>query len=324
MGTDMDSTTMSLASVDASPCELPTGARPSRQEDARLVAMVQRQLEEHQQQQNSVLSELSERWESRITSLEKMLNDGLEMAAVTTTSMNERLAKFMGLAEVLEGSVKRIVHDDHEQHQLSRHVSRLEDSLTCKVAELQGDVQRLDRDLASQGAEALRTEWSGKNAHSGLDGSVNLRLERLEREIGVERAQRLRLALDVQESRCDVGRLHALLDTTNDHLASLAQELTFPLAKETDLQVTAVSARSRGLHDEVVGLKNPRCGPSVHKVPRSGSSRFGGEAIERIEEEDEEHGLPSAIDSDIGLTKIVHELGLLPSQDELPHPSLPP
>jgi len=320
-----DATTRSVGSCDDAVAM--TGediAGLSRQEEVHLMlTKMQRRLEEQQQQQRSKYVMLSEKWEARFVALEKALNSGLETATVATTSMNERLAKFMGLAEVLEGAVKRVVQSDRDIASLARRVARVEDSLARKVSEVEGDVACLAQELANDRAErpsaaAAQAEGASGGPRGGGDGgrpaSSRNDVDRLARDLCEERAERLQLALEVQGTRCDLEQLHALLDTANDHLASLSRELSAAAScssgslppERADSWGLQLDALRREIRREAAGRasglaqgtssKGHRRSPGAHRIPRSGSSR-----IERIEEgEEEEERMPEALDGDTG------------------------
>jgi len=302
------------------------GSRPPRPDEPhRMIALLQRHVEDQQQQQRAKIAMLSEKWEERFVALEKALNSGLETATVATTSMNERLAKFMGLAEVLEGAVQRVVQSDRDIASLSRRTARLEDSLARKVAEIEGDVAGLAQELATDRAErpsadpAAGGESDAAKPRSG-DGegrqlSARNDVDRLARQLTDERAERLQLALEVQGTRCDLERMHALLDTTTDHLSSLSRELCTSggeglSAERRDNWGMQLDALRREIRREAAGRaaslaagtssRRHRRSPGALKI-RSGSSR-----IERIEEEEEEEQqqqqqqVPEVLDGDTG------------------------
>lgn len=325
-----DASMRSVSSCDdASPLaahENGSGPRPRHEEVHMVLNTMQRRLEEQEVQRRNKHAALSEKWEARFSALEKALNSGLETATVATTSMNERLAKFMGLAEVLEGAVKRVVQSDREIASLSRRMARVEEALARKVAAVEGDVACLAQELAndrsersSTGGSAIESEGrSSKPSASGGEGGEGHPvlgrndLERLARELSDERAERLQLALEVQGTRCDMEQLHALVDTANDHLSSLSRELTASSGsgglppERRDNWGMQLDALRREIRREAAGRaaglasgtssKGHRRSPGAHRMPRSGSSR-----IERIEEEvEEEQQVPEALDGDTG------------------------
>jgi len=221
----------------------------------------------------------------------------------------------------LEGAVKRVVQSDRDIESLSRRVARVEDALARKVAEVEGDVACLAQELANDRAErpstgsTLGSESSAAKPRGSAEGRLlpgRNDLECIARELSAERAERLQLALEVQGTRCDLERLHALLDTANDHLSSLSRELTASSGsgglppERRDSWGLQMDALRREIRREAAGRasglstgsssKGHHRSPGAHRIHRTGSSR-----IERIEEEvEEEQRTPEAVDGDTG------------------------
>eukprot|EP00439_Symbiodinium_sp_Y106_P069679 s2461_g12.t1 len=92
-----------------------------------------------QSQQEALIAKLTQRWEQRFAALEQALSSGLEVATAATGSMNDRLTRFVSLAEVLEGAVERVIHSSKDIATLSRKVSQIEDDVACLAQELASD-----------------------------------------------------------------------------------------------------------------------------------------------------------------------------------------
>merc|ERR1719188_1729206 len=116
-------------------------------------AMRQR-LEWQQAKFDEQLTSLASQWEQRFTSLEQALNKGLEMAATTTTSMNDRLAKFMNLAGVLENAVERAVNNSKEVASLGKKVGVIQDDVACLAQELASEKVERSKAVADVAREA--------------------------------------------------------------------------------------------------------------------------------------------------------------------------
>ena len=188
-----------------------------------------------QAQQEATLSKLTQRWEQRFAALESALSSGLEVAAAATTSMNERLTRFVSLAEVLEGAVERVIHSSKDIATLSRKVGQIEDDVACLAQELASD--RKDRSEAVSLAqldavcEELRrdlrrpvsSDFVEGSGGPGGSGSPQATLSALSQALGEERAERLRLSSEQRRFAAHAERLEQMLQGATEQLALLAR-----------------------------------------------------------------------------------------------------
>lgn len=222
------------ASATAQGREAPSGAGTA-------LAVLQAHIEEQQRQQSALLANLSEQWERRFANLEQALNSGLEAATSATAQMNERSAKFVSLAEVLEGAVGKALRSSKEVGALSQELRKVEDDLACLAQELANDkgersrmaaaisrkaevqiaslCETLREDLRTAAARPSPREQTGPVASTGD-------LERIVRELGEERGERRQLALQLQDQASDTAQLQVHLDSVNEHLLRMSRELT--------------------------------------------------------------------------------------------------
>jgi len=126
-------------------------------------------IEEQQVCQRGTMTKLAQQWESRFHTLEKTVNRTAEMASLTSVHVNERLAKFVKLVEVLENAVDRAVACASDVSSLTNKCSKVENHLellgyhiagerytrTAEVAELS---QRVTVLFTMQSCSAARTE----------------------------------------------------------------------------------------------------------------------------------------------------------------------
>jgi len=108
-----------------------------------LVSM-QRTMEEQQGKQREMLSNLTMQWEQRFAALEQAVNSGLKISTTTAATVNEHLAKFVKLDQILDGADGVGGGDGRAVAALAR-----------KVNELEHDISRLARELADEKAKRI-------------------------------------------------------------------------------------------------------------------------------------------------------------------------
>jgi len=283
-------------------------------EQSAVMTWVREELERHQLQQRERLSTMASQWELRTAALERALNNGLETAVNATSTMNGRMTQFMRLAEVLETAVERSITTSKDQARLGSKVLTVEDDVACLARDLAAD--KADRSksqaLLTKQAEAqvaslcdtVRDEMrhiqhasASLRQASGLSGDEPHQLppgeaDRLAWELSEERAERRRLAQEVQVTRSDSELLRSSLDATNDHLLRLSRELerggitAAPGSKQDLLSGVRQSSSSR---------QKSRQTPGVAGRHQGRPATFG-----RIDEEPQE---PQLLQSDTGSTE---------------------
>jgi len=277
----------------------------------RTVTTLQHRFEQQQRNQRGMMSRLSTQVEQRFVALEQALNSGLETATLATTSMNDRLAKFVGLAEVLETAVQRVVASDKDMTALARKVERTEAGLYSRVQGVEGDIAGLASDLASFRLEissikagGLSAANSSPSAASNTSGSM-IETGEIDRLVSTLNEDRHRISLELQSSACSVQQLYSLLDTTSDQLRNLQQELQKGSEGDRADFRNEYSARLEALRKDISsecrrgaspgnrsGQLSTRKKVSAHKSlnNRSNSAtRFNREGIGRIDEEGPQH-----------------------------------
>lgn len=103
-------------------------------------------IEEQQDRQREMISRLSNHCEQRFAAFEKALTTGLDAAAATATSMNDRASKVLRLGEALEGTADQAVS-------CAKDVTLL----FQKVSNLEREVDKLIRDINDEKAGRLKT-----------------------------------------------------------------------------------------------------------------------------------------------------------------------
>lgn len=267
---------------------------------------LQQHIKQQQMQQREMLHQITTRWEQRFAALEQALSSGLETTTLATSSMNERLAKFMSLAEVLEGAVERVISSNKDVATLSRRTGTLEDDVACLAQELASDraERRADAQGAAEGAlrqaetqvAALRDEVRAelrRACAAGPIGSVDdsisgSELKRLSREIGEERSERRKLALDVK----------GLLHSTNEQLMRISRELcgssadASPSSRPAQVPTLPGGVNSQRLDQ----IANRRALAQWATISSRFSSQKGFGRIEEEEEEQQVHA-PASVEA---------------------------
>jgi len=96
-------------------------------------------IEEQQVCQRGTMTKLAQQWESRFHTLEKTVNRTAEMASLTSVHVNERLAKFVKLGEVLENAVDRAVACASDVSSLTNKCSKVENHLELLGHQIAGE-----------------------------------------------------------------------------------------------------------------------------------------------------------------------------------------
>lgn len=233
-----------------------------------------------QSQQEALIAKLTQRWEQRFAALEQALSSGLEVATAATGSMNDRLTRFVSLAEVLEGAVERVIHSSKDIATLSRKVSQIEDDVACLAQELASDqkgrseavtlaevdaaCEELRRELGRRPVLSVEGEGSGSNGSSSLNS--------LSAALGEERSERLRLSAEQRRMAKQAEQLESRLQTAQEQLAQVAraqQEAGTSSPGAGTSRLALLAGRSR-------------------RVSGSGSRSLGSRLIGPIEEEEED------------------------------------
>lgn len=279
------------------------------------------EMQRHQAQLRERLASVAAQWEHRVGALEQALNRGLETAVSATSAMNERMTKFVRLAEVLETAVERSITTSKDVAHLSRKVLTIEDDVACLAQELATD--KADRSKAQslhmKQAEAQVTNLCNTvrdelrqvqhigaglmQAAGGAGGGQEQRpplpgdMDRLAWELSEERAERRRLAQELHSTTADTELIRGTLDTTNEHLVRLSREIGY-LAKgaANDREEARQAGTSPLGKQDLLGSVRP--GTSSRKAYRSpgvtGRSQSRHTTFGRIDEE------PQTLQSDTG------------------------
>jgi len=240
-----------------------------------------------QSQQEALIAKLTQRWEQRFAALEQALSSGLEVATAATGSMNDRLTRFVSLAEVLEGAVERVIHSSKDIATLSRKVSQIEDDVACLAQELASDQKGRSEAVTlaevDAACEELRRELGRRpvlnvleGEGSGSNGSVSsgtTSLSSLSAALGEERTERLRLSAEQRRVAKQAEQLESRLQTATEQLAQVARAQ----------QEAGTSSPGAGTSGRLALLAG-----RSRRVSGSGSRSLGSRLIGPIEEEEED------------------------------------
>jgi len=288
---------------DEQPPDL-TSFRALGGEQSAVMTWVREEMERYQLQQRERLSTLASQWERRTAALEQALNNGLETAVNATATMNGRMTQFMRLAEVLETAVERSITTSKDQARLASKVLTVEDDVACLARDLAADKAERTRNQAmlTKQAEAqvaalcdtvrdelrhLQYFGASLRQASGASGDDPQQLppgeaNHLAWELSEERAERRRLAQELQATRSDTELIRSSLDATNEHLLRLARDLE---------RSSGGTASSGSKQDLLSGVR--QSSSSRHKSRHQGHNRPAS-AFGRIDEE------PPLLQSDTG------------------------
>jgi len=212
---------------------------------------LQKNIEEQQGAQSTLIANLTAQWEQRFVALEQAVNSGLKIATTTAASMNERSGKFLRLGEVLEGALDRIVDDGKDMASLSQSVAKTQRDMERMVQEFhdeKGERRQAVQDLARQAenqvaslrerVDALLEGSSGGSAAAGFafnpasmrqDSQSLERIQgevgRLKRELAEEVTERRQLSRELQLAVSDSTQLKEKLDAAQDQILRLSRDL---------------------------------------------------------------------------------------------------
>jgi len=201
------------------------------------LAALQAHIEEQQRYQTGLLESLSQQWELRFATIEKALLNGLEGASAASALMNERSGRFVLLAEGLEHAISKSVGTTEEVSVLAQDVKRVEKDLACLAEELASEKAERQRTLAAVGQQTEHQVaclcanikdsllCHVRDTNTAVDGDGCSKIDRLDREVRQERAERSQLATECRTTANETEQLRKLLASANEYLFNLSHEL---------------------------------------------------------------------------------------------------
>jgi len=201
------------------------------------LAALQAHIEEQQRYHTGLLESISEQWELRFATIEQALTNGLEGASAASAQMNERSGRFVHLAEGLEHAISKAVGATKEVSVLAQDVKKVEEDLACLAAELASEKAERQRTLAAMGQQTEHqvTRLCAnikdsllcrvRDTNGAVDADDSAKIDRLDREVRQERAERCQLATEWRTTANETEHLRRLLANANEYLFNISHEL---------------------------------------------------------------------------------------------------
>jgi len=240
----------------------------------------------------------------------------LEGASAASAQMNEQSGRFVHLAEGLEHAISKAVGATKEVSVLAQDVKKVEEDLACLAAELASEKAERQRTLAAVGQQTEHQVaclcatikdsllCHVRDTNTAVDGDGCSKIDRLDREVRQERAERSQLATECRTTANETEQLRKLLASANEYLFNLSHELVVGYGGNGNQSQSAglkleYAQRLESLGKELRGeLAGRSCGatpalvdddhhPFVHSGDFSLVSPGSSQAIRRMAEDGE-------------------------------------